>query len=245
MKLNQISNNPGAHKHKTKVGRGSSSGLGKTSGRAGFRAHLRELGHNLSEEDFTRAWNAFKDLVTKKKNVSDRDVDAIIAEELRLGTEESFYQLEQLQVVSGEPGVPTASVRLKGPDGQVHADDEELAAAVLEHLVAQHGALGTLRDDDEGRLQHVVLHLGAGLGHHREHAFLAVVADDGVAPDQHLQFFEGTHGATVPVAPARLKRLAPQMTESCKSLAVSGYRPRCGGTRSPMPSAGWSNRAIT
>jgi large subunit ribosomal protein L15 len=33
MKLNEISNNPGAHKHKDKVGRGSSSGLGKTSGR--------------------------------------------------------------------------------------------------------------------------------------------------------------------------------------------------------------------
>jgi len=33
MKLNEIKNNPGAHKHKHKVGRGSSSGLGKTSGR--------------------------------------------------------------------------------------------------------------------------------------------------------------------------------------------------------------------
>ncbi len=33
MKLNEISNNPGSHKHKHKVGRGSSSGLGKTSGR--------------------------------------------------------------------------------------------------------------------------------------------------------------------------------------------------------------------
>ena len=33
MKLNEIKNNPGAHKRKTKVGRGSSSGLGKTSGR--------------------------------------------------------------------------------------------------------------------------------------------------------------------------------------------------------------------
>src|SRR4029077_5177339 len=33
MKLNEICNNPGAHKRKTKVGRGSSSGLGKTSGR--------------------------------------------------------------------------------------------------------------------------------------------------------------------------------------------------------------------
>src|SRR6185503_319301 len=33
MKLNQIANNPGAHKRKDKLGRGSSSGLGKTSGR--------------------------------------------------------------------------------------------------------------------------------------------------------------------------------------------------------------------
>jgi ribosomal protein L15, bacterial/organelle len=33
MKLNEVRNNPGAHKKKTKVGRGSSSGLGKTCGR--------------------------------------------------------------------------------------------------------------------------------------------------------------------------------------------------------------------
>src|SRR3979490_3644263 len=33
MKLNEIRNNPGAHRHKDKLGRGSSSGLGKTSGR--------------------------------------------------------------------------------------------------------------------------------------------------------------------------------------------------------------------
>jgi len=33
MKLNELRNNPGAHKRKLKVGRGSSSGLGKTAGR--------------------------------------------------------------------------------------------------------------------------------------------------------------------------------------------------------------------
>jgi len=33
MKLNELHNNPGAHKRKTRLGRGSSSGLGKTSGR--------------------------------------------------------------------------------------------------------------------------------------------------------------------------------------------------------------------
>src|SRR5690348_6532582 len=33
MRLNEIQNNEGSHKRKTKLGRGSSSGLGKTSGR--------------------------------------------------------------------------------------------------------------------------------------------------------------------------------------------------------------------
>ena len=33
MRMNEIANNPGAHKRKAKVGRGSRSGLGKTSGR--------------------------------------------------------------------------------------------------------------------------------------------------------------------------------------------------------------------
>jgi len=35
MKLNDVSDNQGARKHRTRVGRGSSSGLGKTSGRGG------------------------------------------------------------------------------------------------------------------------------------------------------------------------------------------------------------------
>lgn len=93
--------------------------LGKTSGRAGFRAHLKEMGYDLPEEDFTRTWDAFKDLVNKKKDVSDRDVEALIAEEIRVGAVEIFFQLEQLQVVCGEPGVPTASVRLRTPAGEL------------------------------------------------------------------------------------------------------------------------------
>ncbi len=45
MKLNEISNNPGARKHKTKVGRGSSSGLGKTCGRGVKGAKARTGNH--------------------------------------------------------------------------------------------------------------------------------------------------------------------------------------------------------
>ena len=49
MKLNEIRNNPGAHKRKDKVGRGSSSGLGKTSGRGvkGAKARTGNAGVRL------------------------------------------------------------------------------------------------------------------------------------------------------------------------------------------------------
>src|ERR1700743_1943559 len=50
MKLNEVHNNPGAHKRKAKVGRGSSSGLGKTSGRGvkGAKARTRKQGHGFA-----------------------------------------------------------------------------------------------------------------------------------------------------------------------------------------------------
>ena len=44
MRLNEIHNNEGAHKRKTRVGRGSSSGLGKTSGRGVKGAKARTSG---------------------------------------------------------------------------------------------------------------------------------------------------------------------------------------------------------
>ena len=90
--------------------------LGKTSGRAGFRSHLESLGYRLSDDEFNKAWNSFKELVSKKKYVDDRDVEALVAEEMRTVAEN--YRLEQLNVTCGEPGIPTASVKVVAMDGQ-------------------------------------------------------------------------------------------------------------------------------
>ncbi len=90
--------------------------LGKTSGRAGFRSHLESLGYHLSDDEFNKAWNSFKELVSKKKYVDDRDVEALVAEEMRTVAEN--YRLEQLNVTCGEPGIPTASVKVVSMDGQ-------------------------------------------------------------------------------------------------------------------------------
>ncbi len=98
----------------------SSLVLGKLSGRHAFRERLAELGYSLSEEDLSRAFTVFKELADKKKEVTDRDIESIIAQELRTVSE--VYHLDCIQVSCGDRGIPTASVRLIGPEGQVLAD---------------------------------------------------------------------------------------------------------------------------
>ncbi len=50
--------------------------LGKLTGRHAFRERLAELGYVLTEEDLNRAFLAFKELADKKKEVTDRDIEA-------------------------------------------------------------------------------------------------------------------------------------------------------------------------
>jgi 2-isopropylmalate synthase len=98
----------------------SSLVLGKLSGRHAFKERLAELGYNLSDEDFSRAFNAFKELAEKKKEVTDKDIESLIAEEQRTVSE--VYHLDRIQVTCGDRGIPTAAVRLTATDGSVLAD---------------------------------------------------------------------------------------------------------------------------
>ena len=94
--------------------------LGKVSGRHGFKARLEELGYELTEEELSRAFMAFKELADKKAEIDDRDLEAIVADKLRTMSE--VYRLDFVQVSCGDHASPTATVRLIGPDGVVHAD---------------------------------------------------------------------------------------------------------------------------
>lgn len=94
--------------------------LGKLSGRHAFRERLAELGYSLNEEDLNRVFRAFKGLADKKKEVTDRDIESLIAEEQRTVSE--VYHLDRIQVSCGDRGIPTASVVLIAPDGQAQAD---------------------------------------------------------------------------------------------------------------------------
>ena len=98
----------------------SSLVLGKLSGRHAFKERLAELGYSLSEEDLARAFSAFKELADKKKEVTDRDIESLVAEEQRTVSE--AYHLDRIQVSCGDRGIPTAAVRLTAPNGQALAD---------------------------------------------------------------------------------------------------------------------------
>ncbi|MBN2186692.1 MAG: 2-isopropylmalate synthase [Dehalococcoidia bacterium] len=94
--------------------------LSKLSGRHAFKERLAELGYTLSEEALNHAFQGFKDLADKKREITDRDIQSLVAEELRTTTE--LYHLDHVEVSCGDHSLPTATVRLISPDGQGLAD---------------------------------------------------------------------------------------------------------------------------
>lgn len=96
--------------------------LGKLSGRAGLRARLEALGYRLSQEELDRVFQAFKELADKKREVTDRDLELLMAEQKRSAWEPITYRLEHIQVSCGDHEIPTATVRLLGPDGKMYSD---------------------------------------------------------------------------------------------------------------------------
>jgi 2-isopropylmalate synthase len=101
---------------------GSTIVLGKLSGRAGLRSRLEELGYELTREELDQAFESFKNLADKKHEVNDRDLESLMSDQRRTTSEPVPYTLEQVQVTSGDQGIPTATVRLTGPDGVQHTD---------------------------------------------------------------------------------------------------------------------------
>ena len=91
--------------------------MGKHSGRHAFGVRLRELGFGLSDEALEAAFTRFKVLADKKKNITDADLEALASDEVDRGPER--YTLDAVQVTCGSSGLPTASVRLRTPDGKL------------------------------------------------------------------------------------------------------------------------------
>ena len=85
--------------------------LGKHSGRHAFKERLAELGFTLSEEELNKAFVRFKDLADRKKEITDRDLEALVEDQIRRVPEK--FQLEHMHISSGNRVVPTATVGIQ------------------------------------------------------------------------------------------------------------------------------------
>ena len=89
--------------------------LGKLSGRSAVRARLEELGYDLTREDLDEAFARFKDLADRKREITDRDLEAIVSEQVQ--QPEARFQLHLVQVSCGSSLKPTATVTLSEENG--------------------------------------------------------------------------------------------------------------------------------
>ncbi|MFM7885273.1 MAG: 2-isopropylmalate synthase [Pseudanabaena sp.] len=94
--------------------------LGKLSGRNALSSRLKELGFELSEQELNAAFVRFKELADKKREISDRDLEAIVNDEIRHAPE--AFKLDHVQVSCGDRAIPTATVTVVMPDGQEVTD---------------------------------------------------------------------------------------------------------------------------
>ncbi|WP_165225077.1 2-isopropylmalate synthase [Aquisphaera insulae] len=94
--------------------------LGKHSGRHALRDRVAEMGYSLSEEQLEILFNDFKALADKKKEVYDEDLAILV--EKHLGDVPAPWQLLSLHTTAGTGVLPTATVSIRRPDGEVVQD---------------------------------------------------------------------------------------------------------------------------
>ena len=97
----------------------SSLTLGKLSGRHAFREKLRSLGYELPDDMLKEAFERFKDLADRKREIFDDDLIALVDDEL--GTEGDRIRFVSLQVIAGSKGPQQATLELE-VDGEIQAE---------------------------------------------------------------------------------------------------------------------------
>ncbi|MFW6303659.1 MAG: 2-isopropylmalate synthase [Candidatus Sumerlaeota bacterium] len=96
--------------------------MGKHSGRNAFRSRLAEIGFiDLTDEEIEKAFERFKRVCDKKKDIYDDDLFAIVQEEL--ARIPKVYNLEYCHISSGTSMIPVATVKV------IKDEDEVLIAA--------------------------------------------------------------------------------------------------------------------
>ncbi|CAN5904876.1 2-isopropylmalate synthase [soil metagenome] len=94
--------------------------LGKHSCRHALRDRVEELGFHLNEEQLNQLFDDFKTLADKKKEVYDDDIIVLIERFLEDVPEQ--WQLVGVHTTAGSNLLPTATVQIRRPEGEVVQD---------------------------------------------------------------------------------------------------------------------------
>jgi 2-isopropylmalate synthase len=94
--------------------------LGKHSGRHAVKTRLAEMGYLMESDELDEIFKRFKAVADKKKGITDDDLETLVSEFLYQTA--STWELLEAQVVCGTGGMPTATVKMRGPDGTEHIE---------------------------------------------------------------------------------------------------------------------------
>jgi len=90
--------------------------LGKHSGRNAVGTRLRELGYDLDLDKLNAVFARFKEVAEKKKGgLDDDDLESLVSDQA--GSVNELWRVTGLQSTTGMSGIPTATVKMMGPDG--------------------------------------------------------------------------------------------------------------------------------
>lgn len=115
--------------------------LGKHSGRHAFLDRAKSMGFELDQEALNRAFKEFKNLADRKKEITNEDLWTILTNQQLKETDTPVYELESVEVQYVTANAPSATVRLKKPDGSAVTETTSGAGSVeaifnaLENLV--------------------------------------------------------------------------------------------------------------
>jgi 2-isopropylmalate synthase len=121
--------------------------MGKHSGRHAFNDTLKKMGLHLQGDALNSAFVRFKELADRKVEITEADLEAIVAEELGTGMVHRF-SIAELEVHGGTAVPATARVVLADTDGKVEATatGNGMIDAAMAAVSEATGVSGQLKD---------------------------------------------------------------------------------------------------
>jgi 2-isopropylmalate synthase len=121
--------------------------LGKHSGRHAFADSLAKMGIRIQGDALNQAFTRFKELADRKVQITEADLEAIVAEELGTGAVHRF-DMVSLDLNGGTSSTPTARVVLSDGTAKLEATREGngMIDAAMEAIAAATDVRGTLLD---------------------------------------------------------------------------------------------------